>query len=80
MEPLTDLERELLDFAALTWRSAGRREQAIRTRFDVSGTRYAQLVRGLLERPEALAYAPVTVRRLQRLQDARAGARSARSA
>lgn len=80
MDALTDLERELLDFATLTWRSTGLREQAIRTRFDLSATRYHQLTLGLLERPEALAYAPMTVRRLTRLRDRRADARSVRAA
>jgi hypothetical protein len=74
--PLSDLERSLLDFAGQTWRSRGLQEQAIRDLFDLSATRYHQLVHGLLERPEALAYAPITVRRLQRLRDARERARS----
>jgi hypothetical protein len=76
-QPLTDLERELLDFAGLTWRSRGLQEQEIRRRFDMSATRFWQLVNALLERPEALAYAPTTVRRLQRLRDGRRLARSA---
>lgn len=71
MGELTDLERELLDFAGLTWRSAGLREQAIRDRFGVSATRYHQMVHGLIQRPEALAYAPSTVKRLQRLEERR---------
>lgn len=66
---LTDREREVLDFAGLTWRSTGLKEQAIRERWGISGTRYAQLLNGLLERPEALAYAPTTVNRLRRLRD-----------
>lgn len=74
--PLTVLERELLDFAGLTWRSAGNRDQAIRAQFGLSGTRYEQLLLGLLDRPDALAYAPVTVNRLRRLRDQRAAARS----
>ena len=74
---LTDLERDILDFAGLTWRSTGLRDQAIRERFDLSGWRYAQLLTGLLDRPEALAHAPVTVHRLRRLRDRRAAERSA---
>lgn len=76
MLDLTDLEREVLDFAALTWRSAGLREQAIRERFGISATRFHQILRGLLRQPEALAYAPITVKRLQRLEDRRRAARS----
>lgn len=75
-DPLTPLEREVLDFAGQTWRSAGLKEQAIRSRFDVSGTRYAQLVHGLIDRPAAQAYAPVTVNRLRRMRDRARAARS----
>jgi hypothetical protein len=74
--PLSELERSLLDFAGLTWRSRGLQEQEIRRRFDLSATRYWQLVNGLLDRPEALEHSPMTVRRLQRLRDRRAAARS----
>lgn len=77
--PLTDHDRAVLDFAGLTWRSPGWRDQAIRELFDVSATRFHQMVLGLLDRPEALAYAPVTVKRLTRLRDQRAAARSVRS-
>lgn len=76
--PLTNRERELLDFAGLTWRYAGNRDQALRDRFDLSGTRYQQLLNGLLDRPEALAYAPSTVNRLRRMRDRRASVRSMR--
>ena len=69
--PLTDLEREVLDFAGLTFRYAGNREREIRVQFDMSGTRFEQLLLGLLDRPEALAYAPMTVNRLTRLRDQR---------
>jgi hypothetical protein len=77
--PLSDLERDVLDFAGTTWRYAGAREAAIRERFGLSATRYHQLLNGLLDRPEAWAYAPVTVKRLRRLRDQRASSRSRRS-
>lgn len=76
--PLTDLERELLDFAGLWWRYAGAQEQAIRDDFHVSGTRFWQLLNDLIERPEALAYDPVTINRYRRMRDQRQAARSAR--
>lgn len=73
--PLTDLERSLLDFeAGPHWTYLGSKEQEIRSRFNMSGTRYFQLLNALIQRPEALAYAPQTVRRLQRLRKARAAA------
>lgn len=75
VDELTDTERDVLDFAGLTWKYAGAREQAIRDRFGWSVARYSQVLLGLLDRPAALAYAPMTVRRWQRL---RARWRSAR--
>lgn len=77
MPDLTDLERELLDFVALTWRSPGNREEAIRERFGISAVRYQQQLLALLDRPEAQAYAPGTVKRLRRLRERRRWARSA---
>lgn len=76
--PLTDLERELLDFAGQWWRYAGAQEQAIRDRFDLSSTAYWRKVNDLLDRPEALAYAPTTVNRLRRVRAERQAARSVR--
>lgn len=76
--PLTDLERQQLDFAGLWFRFAGAQEQQIRDRFDMSATRYWQAVNGLIDRPEALAYAPTTVNRLRRLRVERQAARSSK--
>lgn len=80
MANLTDRERGILDFAALTWRLPGAKEQAIRDRFDMSAARYHQLLNGLIDRPEAWAYAPATVKRLRRLRDRARAARSRRGA
>ena len=76
--PLTDLEREMLDFAGLWFKYAGAQEQEIRDRFDLSATNYWQKVNALLDRPEALAYAPTTVNRLRRRRAERQQARSGR--
>lgn len=75
---LTDDERAVLDFETQQWTYPGAKEQAIRETFDWSATRYFQVLNALLDRPEALAYAPLLVRRLQRLRDSRARQRSAR--
>ena len=53
--PLTDLERDLLDFAGLWWKYAGTQVQEIRDRFDLSATSYWEAVNGLIDRPEAWA-------------------------
>jgi len=53
-------------------------EQAIRDLFDMSGTRYYQILNGLIDAPEALAYDPLLVKRLRRMRASRQRARSAR--
>jgi hypothetical protein len=70
-DALTDRERDVLDFEKQWWRHAGAKEQAIRDAFDLSPTRYYQLVNALLDRPAALAYDPVLVKRLRRLRASR---------
>ena len=75
-QPLTDLEKRILDFGGKTWRHDGNRDMAIREDFGLSATRYYQLLHGLLDRPEALAYAPATVKRHQRLRAQRQRERS----
>lgn len=77
MTDLTDTERVMLDFEKITWRYQGRREEEIRRRFGISGTRHAQMMNTLIDRPEALTYAPSTVKRLRRLRDQRRAMRRA---
>lgn len=64
-------ERELLDFEKRWWRFPGAKEQAIRDEFDLSGTRYYQLINELLDNPAALVHDPVLVGRLRRIRDTR---------
>lgn len=71
MEPMTDLEQQLLAFAAQQWKYAGARDAAIRERFDITPTRYHQLLGQVIDKPAALAADPVLVKRLRRLRDAR---------
>lgn len=66
---LTDRDRQMLAFEGQWWRYAGAKEQAIRETFDLSATRYYQLLNALLDRPEALAHDPMTVKRLQRVRE-----------
>ena len=69
-------EREILAFEAQWWKYAGAKEQAIRELFDMSATRYYQVLNALVDRPAALAADPVLVRRLRRLRTARRARRS----
>jgi len=68
---LDERSRALLDFERESWQLDIPKERAIRERFDFSPARYHQLLNRLLERPEALAYDPMLVRRLLRVRDAR---------
>src|SRR5947208_13757000 len=71
-------EREMLAFEAQWWKYAGAKEQAIRELFDMSATRYYQVLNALVDKPEELAADPMLVKRLRRLRTARQRARSAR--
>ena len=75
---LSDLETKILDFEANWWRFAGAKESAIKELFDLSAPRYYQLLNDLIDRDDALMAAPMLVKRLRRLSEARMSARSAR--
>jgi len=75
---LSDRDRRILEFERQWWKYAGAKEQAIRDLFDMSGTRYYQLLNGLIDTPEALAFDPMLVKRLRRMRATRQRARSAR--
>jgi hypothetical protein len=75
---LSERDREILDFERMWWKYAGAKEQAVRDKFDMSSTRYYQVLNVLIDRPEALAHDPLLVRRLRRLRAARQRQRSAR--
>ncbi len=73
--PLTDRDRLILDFERSWWTEAGPKDTAIRERFELSGTRYYQLLTELLDDPDALEYDPLLVRRLRRVRERRRRAR-----
>src|SRR3954452_18838591 len=75
---LSDRDCAILNFERHWWKYAGAKEQAVREKFDMSSTRYYQVLNTLIDRPEALAFDPLLVRRLRRLRAARQRARSAR--
>jgi len=77
---LDERSREILDFERGWWRFAGAKEQAIRDRFDLSTTRYYELLNALLDDEDALGYDPMLVRRLRRMRSARQRERAARRA
>jgi hypothetical protein len=72
---LTDRDKAILDFERAWWTEAGPKDTAIRERFELSGTRYYQLLAELLDDEEALGYDPLLIRRLRRTRDRRRRAR-----
>jgi len=75
---LSETERQILAFERQWWKYAGAKEQAIKDLFDLSATRYYQVLNALIDRPEALVHDPMLVKRLRRLRSTRQRTRSAR--
>ena len=73
---LSRREHDMLAFERQWWRRPGAKETAIRDRFDLTPTRYYQVLNALVDRPDALAADPLLVRRLRRLRAARQRTRS----
>ncbi|WP_349260924.1 DUF3263 domain-containing protein [Actinocrinis sp.] len=79
VRPLSERDRAVLIFEKQYWKYTGAKEQAIRDRFEMSATRYYQVLNALLDRPEAQEFEPMLVKRLRRQRAARQRARSARA-
>ena len=78
LRELTETERQMLELERSWWKYAGAKETAVREQFDMSATRYYQVLNALIDRPEALEHDPLLVRRLRRLRATRQRQRSAR--
>ena len=74
-DALTQRDLDILDFERTWWKHAGVKEQAIKERFEMSATRYYQILNELLETDAAYDYNPLVIRRLRRLRDRRRRAR-----
>jgi Protein of unknown function (DUF3263) len=75
---LSDRDREIIAFERQWWKYAGAKEQAVRELFDMSATRYYQVLNALIDNPAALGADPMLIKRLYRLRASRQRARSAR--
>jgi hypothetical protein len=78
MEELSERDIEILDFERSWWKHAGVKEQAIKERFEMSATRYYQVLNELIEDPAAMAHDPILIKRLKRLRMYRQKQRVAR--
>ncbi|MFC8799109.1 DUF3263 domain-containing protein [Promicromonospora sp. NPDC057138] len=75
---LSDRDREILAFERRWWKYAGAKEEAARELFDLTATRYYQVLSSLIDSPAALEHDPMLVTRLRRVRSARQRGRSAR--
>ena len=75
---LSARDAEILAFERQWWKFAGAKEQAIRDKFQMSATRYYQVLNALIDKPEALVQDPLLVKRLRRLRASRQRNRSAK--
>ena len=79
-QPETNLDpalRAVLELERSRWtRAETSDDRAIRERLGLSPARYHQLLDRAIDRPEALIYDPMLVRRLRRLRDERRRTRS----
>jgi hypothetical protein len=69
--PLSNRDKKVLDFEGSWWLYPGPKDRAIRDYLDISATRYYQVLRRLVDDEEALRYAPLTLRRLRKIQQSR---------
>jgi hypothetical protein len=76
MAALSERDMRIIAFERSWWRQPGAKEQAISDVLGLSATRYYQLLNRLIDRPEALAFDPVTVKRLRRQRSRRQRVRS----
>jgi hypothetical protein len=77
-DSLSDRDQEILAFERQWWKYAGSKEQAIKELFDMSSTRYYQVLNSLLDNPAALEADPMLIKRLRRMRTQRQRARTSR--
>lgn len=75
---LSERDRQILDFEHQWWKYAGSKEQAVKDLFDLSPTRYYQILNQLIDSEDALAHDPMLIKRLRRQRARRQRTRSAR--
>lgn len=75
---LSERDLEILQFERQWWKYAGAKEAAIKDLFDMSATRYYQVLNALIDNPAALAADPMLIKRLRRLRSQRQRTRHAR--
>lgn len=72
---LSELEAKILEFESSWWRFSGAKEASIKEVFNLTPTAYYQALNNLIDRDDALAAAPILVKRLRRLRESRLSGR-----
>lgn len=72
---LTERDRAIIEFERSWWSEDGSKESIIRERFELSTTRYYELLGDLIDSDEAYEFDPLVIRRLRRMRDRRRRAR-----
>ena len=75
---LSEREIEILAFERQWWKYEGAKEQSVKELFDMSATRYYQVLNALIDTQAALEHDPMLGKRLRRMRAQRQRARSAR--
>lgn len=75
---LSERDQQILAFERQWWKYAGAKEQAVKELFEMSATRYYQVLNALIDSPAALAHDPMLIKRLRRMRSSRQRARTAR--
>ena len=72
---LNERDLAIIEFERTWWSEEGSKESLIRDRFDLSTTRYYELLSDLVESEEAYEFDPLVIHRLRRLRARRRRAR-----
>jgi Protein of unknown function (DUF3263) len=76
---LTERDQSVLDFEGSWWLYPGPKDRAIREYLGMTATRYYQILRRLAGDERALTHAPLTIRRIRRVQRRRMDGASVRA-
>lgn len=75
---LTERERGILAFERQWWKRSGSKENAVRELFEMSVSRYYQVLNAIVDKPEAYRADPMLIKRLRKVRGSRQRARAAR--
>ena len=73
---LTERDKAILEFERSWWNETGPKDALITERFELSSTRYYEILATLIDSDAAYEHDPLVVRRLRRQRDRRRRARA----